>query len=69
MKRARCTGQHMLYDSTDPRDHRKARRLCEACPVQAACMSVALRTAKKPGRSPDGTWAGVLWRDGRVVPA
>lgn len=66
---AACVDQWALFDSTHLADHAEARAICDACPVFAWCREQALeiRGASYGGRSPDGTWAGQLWRDGRVV--
>ena len=55
-----CTGQWKLFDSTEPRDHAKARALCATCPMLHECyerlqLSIAVDTSAKPR----GTWAGM----------
>jgi len=62
-----------LFDSTDWRDHLTARRFCGNCPMVAACAQLAATIAAEHSpdhiahRGPDGTWAGLLWRNGDVV--
>ena len=69
-----CAGRSVLFDSTDLFDHLTARRTCSGCPMVAACLERALSIADERGerdhsrRGPDGTWAGLLWRSGSVVP-
>ena len=59
-----------LFDSTALGDHLTARAVCAACPMVTACLERALGIAgeKHDGnrRGPDGTWAGLLWKDGHV---
>jgi hypothetical protein len=62
-----------LFDSTDWPDHVLARRVCGRCPVVAWCVERAVAIAREhtrgavETRGPDGTWGGVLWRDGSIV--
>jgi hypothetical protein len=62
-----------LFDSTDLIDHLDARRLCAICPLVNQCLHLALaiaseQPASRPGhRGPDGTWAGLLWRNGAIL--
>ena len=68
-----CAGESWLFDSTDPFDHREARSLCTTCPIWGQCLDLALTIARTNAhrssayRGPDGTWAGLLWRNGGVV--
>lgn len=64
---ARCTHMPDLFDSILLRDHLKARRLCDSCPLRGECLSTALLQAKARSRSPQGTWGGLLWRKGRPI--
>lgn len=58
-----------LFDSTDADDHLHARAVCATCPMVAACLdrALAIATEQSYWRGPDGTWAGLLWRNGLVV--
>ncbi len=60
-----------MFDSTSPLDHQRARTICAICPHVMACLRLALDIAGETGaraqRGPDGTWAGLLWRDGHIV--
>lgn len=63
-----------LFDSTKPRDHLKAREICAACPLVQECVELATSISSRYAdtsmcRGPDGTWAGLLWRHGEVVPS
>jgi hypothetical protein len=56
-----CAGKWSLFDSTEPRNHAKARALCAACPVILECyerlqLSLQVDTSARPR----GTWAGML---------
>ena len=60
-----------LFDSKEARDHLRARAICAGCPLVMPCLRLALNIAgRHPGnpnrRAPDGTWAGLLWRDGHI---
>lgn len=60
---ARCVGQHELFDSRDPADHREAKAICATCPAISACR-VRVRRAQLAapwGAGPQGTWAGKLF--------
>lgn len=62
---ALCIGQSALFDSTDPRDHDVARRLCRACDLLTACRTDLAQVQRDhagagPSGGPRGTWAGVL---------
>lgn len=59
------------FDATDIPTHLEMRAICATCPIVTPCLELALdisrhRHAHK-ARGPDGTWGGVLWRDGVVV--
>ena len=62
-----------LFDSTEPRDHEHARAICATCPMVMACLERAIEVAGEHSpessshRGPDGTWAGLLWKSGRIV--
>ncbi len=67
-----CRGMPpQMFDSLDPLDHHRARAVCSTCLWVQACLRLALdiagQTQARAQRGPDGTWAGLLWRDGRVV--
>lgn len=53
-----CAGQWVLFDSTEPADHHKARDLCATCPLLLQCAMTA-----KTMRDKEGTWAGKLYGD------
>lgn len=58
-----------VFDSTDWGDHTIARAICDTCPAVTWCLERALHVAATSygGLAPDGTWAGQLWRNGRIV--
>lgn len=62
-----------LFDSTEAPDHAHARAICATCPMVMACLDRALEIAGEHTegspfhRGPDGTWAGLLWKHGRIV--
>lgn len=60
-----------LFDSTDAWEHNAARTICAACPMVVGCLRLAVSIANESTdvnrRGPDGTWGGLLWRDGRIV--
>ncbi len=59
------------FDSTTIGDHLAVRRLCDHCPHAKACLATALTIANSAHihhGTPDGTWGGLLWRDGQIVP-
>lgn len=72
---AACAGLDPdAFASTAWADHAVAARVCVSCPVTAECAALAESIAGEtsPGtssayRGPDGTWAGVLWRHGRIL--
>lgn len=56
-----CVGLHRIFDSVDTADHRRAKELCDACPIIDACRTRLAETqaeATKPYGLPAGTWAG-----------
>lgn len=59
-----CAGLFYLFDSTELRDHRRARELCGTCPMIAACRKrleqAATDTYGGSKYGPRGTWAGLL---------
>ena len=58
-----CVGEHNLFDSTDPADHRQAAAICATCPMTTSCQArlhEAMTTARV-GCGPEGTWAGKLY--------
>lgn len=55
-----CTGQWLVFDSTDMQNHRAAKRLCAGCEFRAKCASVADGERARQGR-PAGTWGGKLF--------
>ena len=61
-----------MFDSVRLLDHMRARAVCATCPMVQACISEAVRVARKhptnpDRRGPDGTWGGLLWRSGTVT--
>lgn len=66
-----CAGKSLLFDSTDDFEHLMARALCAHCPLVRDCLMQAVTiagefTSRSPHRGPDGTWGGLLWRDGSI---
>lgn len=61
--RGLCRGRHELFDSPEVRDWLLARQFCLDCPVYVWCAE------HLPGHldHADGTWAGVLFSNGRRV--
>lgn len=59
-----CYGKSALFDATDPRSHEQARAICSTCPIIDACRAnlIATQAAMMPKYGPEGTWAGVLFR-------
>lgn len=60
---APCAGMWDLFDSTDWFDHRRAKQLCDTCPMIAACresLAEARSTQYSAYYGPRGTWAGEL---------
>ena len=67
MKR-NCDGEGALFLSTDPVNHDLAAELCRTCPAIEWCMretTAALHSIY--GIGVFGTWAGVLYSEGRRV--
>lgn len=63
-------------DTTDPREARRLiQRHCRRCPVVSECAREAAHIARTAPRFtgtsnlPEGVWAGILWVDGRPLPA
>jgi hypothetical protein len=70
--RPACVGEHVLFDSTDPDDHRLAKAICAECPAAAWCAERAelLKKDHAHCRPLTGTWAGRLYgRTGTPVKA
>jgi hypothetical protein len=67
------SSDYKLFDSYHPDSHMAARRFCARCPMVIDCLNRALGIAGEnaPGdvRAPFGTWGGLLWKSGSVVPA
>lgn len=66
----RCANQDWaLMTSTHPDDHIIAKKFCADCPALQWCQTFAAQCLADPayGLGVEGTWAGVLYRDGRVV--
>lgn len=51
-----------LFFAESPADVETAKSLCQACPLQTACLAGALER-----REPWGVWGGELFVDGVVV--
>lgn len=69
-----CVGiEPLLFDATDIATHLQVRPICGDCSFVVACFERATEIAhehsryNKGARGPDGTWAGLLWRDGHVI--
>jgi hypothetical protein len=58
-----------MFWSTHPSDHKAAKKVCATCPALAWCQRLTDRALTDPsyGLGVEGTWAGVLYRAGRVV--
>jgi WhiB family redox-sensing transcriptional regulator len=52
-----------LWFAESPADVERAKSLCQACPVRAACLAGAIER-----REPWGVWGGELFVAGIVVP-
>ena len=69
-----CKGRDVrLFDSTNPELHLVARRYCGQCPMVRECLARALDIAARhqPGSvncAVFGTWGGLLWKYGEIVP-
>lgn len=55
-----CHGQFAAFTSPNVDDHLAVRHLCSGCPVADECAAAV-------GAYADGTYAGVLYRDGHPV--
>lgn len=64
---ALCGGKSGLFDSTDLLDHQRARVRCSSCPVMRECLDDAIAQSRGPRSVPDGTWGGLLWRNGHIL--
>lgn len=67
---ARCLGMTDEFDSTVWTWHLRARVLCSTCPLTRDCLDNALAQARDRSTNcavPNGTWGGLLWRDGQIV--
>lgn len=62
-----CLGQTALFLSTDARDHAEAANLCATCPVLTWCREKTKAALRASPGGVDGTWAGDLYRDGRLI--
>jgi WhiB family redox-sensing transcriptional regulator len=51
-----------LFFAEDPQDLRRAKALCDDCPVRSACLAGALQRAE-----PAGVWGGELLLRGVVI--
>jgi len=58
-----CRYEPDLFFAESPDDIRLAKMLCEHCPVQAACLTGALRRGE-----PWGVWGGALFDRGMIIP-
>ena len=65
----RCLGNEQTMWSTHPEDHQRAKAFCAECPAFDWCQRFTQRCLDDTsyGLGVEGTWAGVLYRDGRVV--
>ncbi|MCC7078720.1 MAG: WhiB family transcriptional regulator [Acidimicrobiia bacterium] len=52
-----------LFFSDEIPEIRRAKEICRMCPVQVACLDVALAR-----REPCGVWGGQLFVSGKVLP-
>lgn len=71
MSEARCLGKSELFESTHLFDHNQAVKLCLGCDFIGECAkrlehAVANQLGGR-GSGPDGTWAGHLVINGRIV--
>ena len=57
------TNDAELWFAESPSDVEYAKTLCQECPVQALCLSLALER-----REPWGVWGGELFLQGVVIP-
>lgn len=65
----RCLGNTQLFTSAHPADHNRAKEFCAECPAAMWCKREVEKALAHPsyGLGVEGTWAGVLYRDGRKV--
>lgn len=63
----RCNGNTYLFDSTNNTDHERAREFCDECPAFDWCHQLARDTQRAYPGGLEGTWAGSLYRDGRLI--
>jgi WhiB family transcriptional regulator, redox-sensing transcriptional regulator len=59
-----CQTQPLLFFAERYADAERAKALCRACPVRAACLAGALERAE-----PCGVWGGEVFMDGVIVAA
>jgi hypothetical protein len=68
---AKCAGKPGLFESPIIAVHVQARKLCATCPVLLGChellLDVMADTTGGPAGAPSGTWAGVLYKQGRRI--
>lgn len=60
-ERAACAGMTTTFQTPTIYAHREAAKVCLECPLFASCK------ATDPGPWADGTWAAVLYRNGKAV--
>lgn len=59
-----CVNRPSLFESIHIADHDIARDYCARCP---AAIFTECKTTASQQANHDGTWAGVLYRNGRVA--
>jgi WhiB family redox-sensing transcriptional regulator len=59
-----CQTQPLLFFAERYAEAERAKALCRACPVRAACLAGALERAE-----PCGVWGGEVFLDGVIVAA
>lgn len=59
-----CQAQPLLFFAERYADAERAKALCRACPVRAACLAGALERSE-----PCGVWGGEVFMDGVIVAA
>jgi WhiB family transcriptional regulator, redox-sensing transcriptional regulator len=57
-----CSTDPELFSAESPDELRRARALCSACPIRAACLAGALQRGE-----PHGVWGGALFLRGAVA--
>lgn len=63
-----CDGRSWLFDSTFLPDHLVAAEDCATCPLIDTCRErVRNERQRVPVGTPEGTWAGERWANGRLV--